>query len=320
MAQIYFNYNASNVISEEQTFHTVTLTNGTLPDGFGSGLYKAGAAVSVTAPATSGANAFSFWQNGAGVSVSNLRDYSFTMGNENITLTAVYQAAAKTLASISVETLPAKTSYHLYETFDASGLTIRAHYSDTTSEVLSSGFTYSPGEFSSAGTIPVTVTYNGVSASFDVTVTDVTAGTILTFGSYEQDNDPANGKEAVEWLVLDVDSVSKKALVISKYALDTQKFHGSQTDVTWAVSNVRAWLNDVFFSAAITEAEQAKIFQTAISTPANPTYGTLGGSDTNDRLFLLSLLEADSYFSGNEDRACSPTPYAKAQGAYCSTA
>lgn len=42
-------------------------------------------------------------------------------------------------------------------------------------------------------------------------------GDIFKFGSYEQDNDTSNGKEDIEWLVLEVKD--GKALLISKYAL-----------------------------------------------------------------------------------------------------
>ena len=44
----------------------------------------------------------------------------------------------------------------------------------------------------------------------------------VLFGSYEQDGDAANGKEPIEWLVLDRDG--DKALLLSKYALDHQSF------------------------------------------------------------------------------------------------
>ena len=43
---------------------------------------------------------------------------------------------------------------------------------------------------------------------------DVTVGATVRFGVYEQDNEPLNGPEEIEWLVLDVDG--NKALVISK--------------------------------------------------------------------------------------------------------
>ena len=42
----------------------------------------------------------------------------------------------------------------------------------------------------------------------------VAVGDLITFGTYEQDNNPDNGPEPIEWVVLDVKD--HKALVISK--------------------------------------------------------------------------------------------------------
>ena len=43
-------------------------------------------------------------------------------------------------------------------------------------------------------------------------------GDIITFGNYEQDNKTANGKEAIEWKVLEKDQ-NGKMLLISRYAV-----------------------------------------------------------------------------------------------------
>ena len=47
-------------------------------------------------------------------------------------------------------------------------------------------------------------------------------------------------------------------------------------------------------------------------------YGTYGGNDTKDRIFCLSVAEAEQYFSSDEDRQCRPTAYARKQGVYVS--
>lgn len=38
-----------------------------------------------------------------------------------------------------------------------------------------------------------------------------------------------------------------------------------------------------------------------------------------DKVFLLSINEANKFFSSNEARKCAPTAYAKARGAYTSS-
>lgn len=50
-------------------------------------------------------------------------------------------------------------------------------------------------------------------------------GDYVFFGAYEQDNNTANGKENIEWLVLEVKD--GKALVTSKYALDCKPYNTS---------------------------------------------------------------------------------------------
>lgn len=56
-------------------------------------------------------------------------------------------------------------------------------------------------------------------------------GDYITFGTYEQDNDEENGKEAIEWLVLATDGNRK--LLTSKYGLDCKPYNEKNEDVTW---------------------------------------------------------------------------------------
>ncbi|MDY6017558.1 MAG: TIR domain-containing protein, partial [Oscillospiraceae bacterium] len=74
------------------------------------------------------------------------------------------------------------------------------------------------------------------------------AGDYVFFGAYEQDNSASNGKEHIEWLVLEVKD--GKALVISKYALDCKQYNTNYTDVTWEACTLRRWLNNDFINAA----------------------------------------------------------------------
>mgnify|MGYP001036542408 CR=1 FL=1 len=141
-------------------------------------------------------------------------------------------------------------------------------------------------------------------------------GDTVSFGSYEQDNDISNGKEDVEWLVLEVKD--GKVLLISKYALDCQQYNTSYTKVTWETCTLRKWLNNGFVNAAFSDNEKAMISTVTVSADKNPEYSTNPGSATTDKVFLLSINEAEKYFSSDEARKCAPTAYAKAQGAYTS--
>ena len=137
-------------------------------------------------------------------------------------------------------------------------------------------------------------------------------GYIVYFGSYEQDNVAENGKELIEWIVLDVDETNGQMLLLSKYALDCKPFDYRTiiyTDV-WANAPIRSWLNGYsdnhydysFIDTAFTAEEQSKIASTTI-----------------DEIFLLSYNEVTTTYSNifttDEDRRCSATAYATAQGA-----
>ncbi|MBQ5968730.1 MAG: hypothetical protein IJL52_01270 [Clostridia bacterium] len=141
-------------------------------------------------------------------------------------------------------------------------------------------------------------------------------GDYITFGRYEQDNDTSNGPEPIEWLVLDRDG--DKALVISRYGLDCQKYYPEKYDVTWETCTLRTWLNNDFYNNAFSTAEQSKIQMTTVKNDDNPDHGTEGGNNTQDKVFLLSIGEVSMYFSSDETRKCAPTAYAIEHGAWAS--
>ena len=133
-------------------------------------------------------------------------------------------------------------------------------------------------------------------------------GSWITFGSYEQDNNTVNGKEDIEWQVLEKDG--NRILVISRYALDCQQYNTSYTSVTWETCSLRKWLNGTFLNAAFSAEEQAMIPSVSVSADKNPSNSTSPGNSTTDQVFLLSITEANKYFSSDEARKCAPTDYA----------
>ena len=137
-------------------------------------------------------------------------------------------------------------------------------------------------------------------------------GDTVLFGIYEQDNNVANGQEDIEWLVLEVKD--GKALVISKYGLDCEPYNTAYTDVTWETCTLRTWLNNEFITMAFSEEERAMIPTVTVTADKNPQYNTDPGNDTQDKVFLLSITEANTYFSSNIARTCEPTDYAADAG------
>jgi len=146
------------------------------------------------------------------------------------------------------------------------------------------------------------------------TAVSVKAGDIITFGHYEQDNNLYNGSEPIEWRVLAVEN--GRALLISKYGLDVKPYHTKYKSITWEKCWLRGWLNEDFYNIAFDSPEKSRILQVKIKNPDNPKYGTQGGNDTRDNIFLLSIDEANRYFASDDDRKCLASDYAKENGAY----
>ncbi|WP_406039548.1 DUF6273 domain-containing protein [Succinimonas sp.] len=139
-------------------------------------------------------------------------------------------------------------------------------------------------------------------------------GEYFKFGSYPQNNGSA--REPIEWLVLEVND--QEALLVSRYGLDCQPYNRKYTDITWEQCDLRRWLNSEFLKAAFSEEEQQRIKLSEVVNDDNRQYGTCGGNNTQDRVFCLSLAEAERYFKNDRERQCRPTALAKVHGAYSS--
>ncbi|NCE97590.1 DUF6273 domain-containing protein [Emergencia sp. 1XD21-10] len=134
------------------------------------------------------------------------------------------------------------------------------------------------------------------------------------FGSYEQDNQTQNGKENIEWIVLD--KKESGLLLISKYTLDAKPYYDEWKDITWKSSDLRSWLNEEFLKNSFSETQLSCIEETRLQNNKNSRYGTDGGKNTIDKIFLLSIDEAEKYFKTDEEWICRPTDYAIKQGVY----
>ena len=137
-------------------------------------------------------------------------------------------------------------------------------------------------------------------------------GDYVKFGSYPQED---QAPTPIEWLVLE--AKGNEALLISRYGLDCRKYHGSNSSITWEQCDLRKWLNNDFLKAAFSAVEQKRILVSHLENENNTKYGTSGGNPTDDRIFCLSLTEAERYFKNDGDRQCRPTALAKAHGACC---
>lgn len=144
----------------------------------------------------------------------------------------------------------------------------------------------------------------------------VEVGQYISFGEYEQDNNIDNGKESINWLVLDIQN--GKALLLSQYALVYKPYNVNVSDnifetksTTWKTCSLRSWLNNTFIKNAFTQDEQTLIPTVTVSADKTPNFANVDpGKDTQDKVFLLSVLEARKY-SGKKFDTCIPTEYAK---------
>ncbi len=141
---------------------------------------------------------------------------------------------------------------------------------------------------------------------------ELAKGDVYRFGSYPQSE--SGSPEPIEWVVLARDG--SEALLVSRRALDCKPYNPIYADVTWEECSLRKWLNEDFLSAAFSEEEQSRIIVSAVKADANPSYSTPAGNDTSDKVFLLSVPEANEHFDSEETRMCAPTEYAKKQGAF----
>ena len=142
-------------------------------------------------------------------------------------------------------------------------------------------------------------------------ISSAKVGAHICFGHYRQESD--NQPKPIEWRILAKED--ERILLISEYALDCQKYNKVWAGITWENSTIRAWLNNEFLNEAFSEEERERIAVVTVNPDKNPKYQNNPGNATQDQVFLLSLPEAEHYFSSDEDRLCKPTDYAVKRGA-----
>ena len=139
--------------------------------------------------------------------------------------------------------------------------------------------------------------------SFETLATNSSAvsyeiGDIVKFGKYEQDNNESNGKEDIEWKVLDKNG--DLYLLINNKILDNMQYSVTYGFITYANSTVRKFLNGTFYNSAFTANEKNKIIKIKNRNLPNVKFNIDAGADTEDYAFILSLDEFIKYFGDND--------------------
>ncbi len=141
---------------------------------------------------------------------------------------------------------------------------------------------------------------------FNDLITNAFVGDIIQFGVYEQDANEENGKEEIEWTV--IDTANNRVLVVSSQLLDYKNFYEGEIGY-WNESKIRNWLNADFLNESFSTEEQERIPSVNIVTTvySNPKERF----STEDRIFLMSAEEVEKYFPVGVDRIAIPTDFAK---------
>ena len=150
----------------------------------------------------------------------------------------------------------------------------------------------------------------GITGFFVYNKSEYKVGKTIEFGNYPQDKDGT--EKPIEWIVMKKEG--NQVLLLSKYVLDAKPYNEEWEDVTWETSDIRQWLNNEFYTTAFNKTEKAKIQTSLIKNEDNSEYGTSGGNDTEDKVFLLSEKEAETLFSDEEERIAKATEYAEKSG------
>lgn len=115
-----------------------------------------------------------------GKRVSGKTSYTFSDVDSDHTISVVFRytggsgpvtPSEPTLERIEVTRNPDRMAYTVGQSFDPTGMVIRATYSDGSTRDISSGYSFSPGLFAQAGDQTVTVSYGGKTCTLKVSVT-----------------------------------------------------------------------------------------------------------------------------------------------------
>lgn len=101
-----------------------------------------------------------------------------------------------------------------------------------------------------------------------------------------------------KWRVLE--TCDGRALILTEDIIGRRPYNAQFKNTAWEECTLRQYLNGELLRKFKSE-EQEQIAETKIANPDNLWYGTPGGNDKYDKIFLLSLEEADRYFGDSGD-------------------
>ncbi|AZS15090.1 DUF6273 domain-containing protein [Paenibacillus lutimineralis] len=112
---------------------------------------------------------------------------------------------------------------------------------------------------------------------------DIKIDSSLSFGGYN-------------WRVLDIQN--NRALIITEDIIEQRAYHDAYKDITWADCALRKYLNGEFYDK-FSATDKSRIIPVINRNPDNQWYGSKGGADTQDSVFLLSIEEVVCKYFGD---------------------
>lgn len=103
-----------------------------------------------------------------------------------------------------------------------------------------------------------------------------------------------------EWIVLAKED--GRALLLSRNTVGEMPYNNEFCYTTWEECSLRAWLNGEYLETEFSERERELIKKVTVVNSNNEEYGTSGGNDTSDMVFLLSIEEVNQLVVSEEKR------------------
>lgn len=120
---------------------------------------------------------------------------------------------------------------------------------------------------------------------------DLNNDVIINGSKYHKTENNYFKYEPIKWRVLHYEN--SEAFLLADAILDSQPYHSENEEIDWEKSSIRAWLNNEFINKAFSNEENKAINTVELINKDNSKYGTQGGKNISDKLFLLSLSEVD---------------------------
>lgn len=120
---------------------------------------------------------------------------------------------------------------------------------------------------------------------------DLNNDVIINGSKYHKTENNYFKYEPIKWRVLHYEN--SEAFLLADAILDSQPYHSEKEEIDWEKSSIRAWLNNEFINKAFSNEENKAINTVELINKDNSKYGTQGGKNTSDKLFLLSVSEVD---------------------------